>query len=301
MKLNALRDFLAVAERGSLRAAARQMNLAQPALTRSIQELEKELGVVLFERRATGVALTPMGEMFLRRARAVRAELRHAQDELDQARGALHGHVRVCLSSASHMALLPNALRPFRQRYPEVKLDIIDALLPSVESELKDGTVDCYVGPPFGPVPPELMVEKLFDNTRVVLARKGHPLAGARSLAELVDAEWVTTSITHQPEEELGPLFAQHGLPAPRLVVQGHSALTFICTVAYSDLLMMLPVQWMRSPLVRDWLQRIDVVEPLPTPPICIVRRNGLPLTPAAEYFCDMVRRAAQHMHTLMA
>ena len=70
MKINSLRDFLAVAERGSLRAAARQLGLAQPAMTRSIQELEKELGVVLFERRAKGVVLTPMGEVFERRSLA---------------------------------------------------------------------------------------------------------------------------------------------------------------------------------------------------------------------------------------
>ena len=68
MKLNSLRDFLAVAERGSLRAAARQLGVAQPAITRNIQELEKELGVVLFERQARGVTLSPMGEVFLRRA-----------------------------------------------------------------------------------------------------------------------------------------------------------------------------------------------------------------------------------------
>ena len=61
MKFSAVRDFLAVAERGSLRAAARQLNGSQPAISRSIQELERELGVVLFERSPSGVQLTPMG------------------------------------------------------------------------------------------------------------------------------------------------------------------------------------------------------------------------------------------------
>jgi LysR family transcriptional regulator of abg operon len=147
MKINSLRDFLAVAERGSLRAAARQLGLAQPAMTRSIQELEKELGVVLFERRAKGVVLTPMGEVFERRARAVRTEFRRAKEELDQLQGATHGHIRMCLSSVAHMALLPNALRPFRQKFPDVTLEIIDAVLPRAEMELKAGTMDFYIGP----------------------------------------------------------------------------------------------------------------------------------------------------------
>ena len=59
MKFTALCDFLAVAERGSLRAASRQLGSAQPAVSRSIQELEKELGVVLFERHPSGVRRTP--------------------------------------------------------------------------------------------------------------------------------------------------------------------------------------------------------------------------------------------------
>lgn len=299
MKFSALRDFLAVAERGSLRAAARQTSGSQAAMSRSIQELERELGVVLFQRSSAGVQLTPMGLVFLRRASTVRNELRLAQEELDQLRGETHGRLTVALSSVPHIALLPNALRPFRMRYPKVAIDIIDAVYPTIELDLKESRVDCYIGPAPTDVAPELVTEKLFDNTRLIVGRKGHPLAQARSLRDLVDAEWITTSITHIAEEELGPLFAQQGLPAPKLVMQAHSTLTFLVALVYSDLLMMLPVQWTQSPLLRDAVQPIHVHEMLPAPPICLVRRNGLPLTPAAEHFCDMMRRAVLHMDTL--
>lgn len=300
MKLNTIRDFLAVAERGSMRAAGRHLDVAQPALSRSIQELEKELGVALFERQTKGVTLTPMGEAFLRRAKAVRSELSRAKDEIEQMRGELHGTVHVCLSTVAHMALMPNALGPFRQRYPHVVVNIVDALLPAVEQELKDGTVDCYVGPAFEGVASELSAERLFDSARVILGRKGHPLAHAKSLSELADAEWITTAVTHRVDDELTPLFTQHGMPAPKVVVQAHSAFSFLFAVAYSDLLMVLPIQWTRAPLFREALQIIEVKETLPTAPICIVRRTALPLTPAAEYFCDMMRRAAEHMENLV-
>ena len=299
LKFSALRDFLAVAERGSLRAASRHLGSAQPAITRSIQELEKDLGVVLFERLPSGVRLTTMGQVFLRRASAVHNELRLAQEELDQLRGETHGRLTVALSSVAHLALLPNALLPFRERYPNVAMDIIDAVYPSAESDLRESRVDCYVGPAPDAVPPDLMREKLFDNTRLIVGRKGHPLAQAGFLRDLVGAEWITTSITHIAEEELGPLFASHGLPTPKLVMQAHSTLTFLVALVYSDLLMMLPIQWTQSPLVSHLVQPIHVHELLPAPPVCLVRRNGLPLTPAAEYFCDMMRRAALHMDTL--
>ena len=84
-----------------------------------------------------------------------------------------------------------------------------------------------------------------------------------------------------------------HGLPPPRLVLRAQSALSFLTTVPYSDLLTMLPAQWLRSPLSQGLLQQIKVAEDLPAPPICIVQRSGMPLTPAAEFFCTLVRRAS--------
>ena len=70
MKLTHLRDVLAVAEQGSIRAAGRLLGTTQPAITRSIRELEHELGVSLFERHAKGIRLTDMGQVFVRRAAA---------------------------------------------------------------------------------------------------------------------------------------------------------------------------------------------------------------------------------------
>ncbi len=299
MKLNQLRDLLAVAERGSIRAAARELGLAQPALTRSINLLERELGVDLFERLPRGMRLTTMGEHFVRRATAVRGELARAREELAQLRGDTRGSVSVCLSSVPHIAFLPYAMGPFRARFPHVHMDVLEGVYPMAERSLRDGTLDFYVGPLRGPPDAEdLVVEKLFDNTRVVFGRKNHPLAKAGSLRDLVDAEWVSTSITRRADEELTPLFEQHGLPAPRIAMQAHSALTSIVAVAFSDLLAVLPVQWSQFSVTRDALQKIEVSEELNAPPMCIVRRAGLPLTPAAEYLCDLFRRAAGHLAT---
>src|SRR5260221_6852043 len=76
MKLHQIRDLLAVAEKGSLRAAARQLGLAQPSISRSIGQLERELGVALLERQARGTVLTPAGENFSRPPRAAAGEAR---------------------------------------------------------------------------------------------------------------------------------------------------------------------------------------------------------------------------------
>lgn len=291
MKLSALLNLVAVVERGSIRAAARSLDVPQPVITRSIQELERELKVSLFERGKKGVTLTPMGQVFWRRAVMATGELRRAQDELDQLRGETHGSVTIGFSMVSQITLLPGALKQFRQRYPDVTLDIVDTLYPGAEAALKDGSIDFYVGPVIESLPPGLGAEKIFDTQRVIFCRKGHPLANATSLSDLVHAEWITTSVTNKAEDEIGPLFLQHGLPAPRLVMRAHAGLTYIMMLANSDLLLMLPEKWAQFPLWGHLFQAITVKEPLATRPIYIVQRKGLPLTPAAEYFCDMVRR----------
>jgi LysR family transcriptional regulator, regulator of abg operon len=296
MKLSAIQHLITIVERGSIRAAARHLDIAQPVLTRSIQELERELKTVLLERGKKGVHLTAMGQVFLRRATIATGELRRAQDELAQLRGETHGSLSVGMSMASQITLLPTALRQFRQRYPDVSLSIIDTLFPGIEGALKEGRVDIYVGPVLGDPPSGLAAEQIFEIERVIFCRKGHPLAESRSLRDLINAEWMTTSIASKAEEEMGPIFAQHGLPAPRLVMHAHAGLTYMIGLANSDMLVVLPESWMRLAQWKDMFHMIPIQEALPKRPICIVQRHGLPLTPAAEYFCDMLRREAAHI-----
>lgn len=297
MKLAQIHYLLAIADKGSVRAAARHLEVGQPQLTRSMQELERELNVTLFERGTRRIVLTQAGLRFLVRARTISNEIRRAQEDIAQLEGATTGSLRVCMSTVPHIALFPYALKTFRERYPDVMMDLRDGVFPNAEPLLRNGTLDCYIGPaPDLPPGSELIVEKLFDNTRVVMCRRGHPLRGATSLAQLTDAEWAATSVTHTANEELGPLFALHGLPAPRVVLRAHSALTYVTALACSDLLMMLPVQWADFDVTRNTLDIVAVRETLQAAPICIVRRIDLPLTPAVEYFCDMLRRASVHL-----
>ena len=298
MKLHHLRDIVAIAERGGLRAASRHLNLAQPALTRSLAELERELGSPLFDRHTRGMALTVAGEVFVQRATAILHEVRRAREEVEQLRGGTQGSLAVALSIAAHMALLPGAIGPFRTRFPAVRLRLIEGIYPTLESRLRDGSIDFYIGPaPGHALPAGLRQVTLFENTRIVIGRRGHPLAAARSLAGLADAEWATTSITPHAEQELGTLFRAHGLNAPRLVLQSQSALTLLVTLANTDLLAMVPVQWLAFTPIANILQAIPVKEVLPAPAMVLIQRAALPLTPAATFLVDMLRKEPHAVH----
>ena len=93
MKLDQLQYFVAIVEHGSLRSAARRLAVPQPALTRSIRALEKELGGSLFTRETTGMTLTDTGRRFHIRASNIVHEARRAQDEIAQHRGDDRGAV----------------------------------------------------------------------------------------------------------------------------------------------------------------------------------------------------------------
>ena len=297
MKLHQLRDFLAIVEKGSISAAAKYLGIAQPSLSRSIRELEKELGVPLLERHARGAALTPMGAMFAKRARLSVMELEKARDEITQNQGQVHGNVTVCISGVSNLTLLNAALTPFQKRYPLVNLNLVEGVYPLVESRLKEGLIDLYVGPaPHAGPSAEFRLEKLFHPPRAVLARKGHPLAGATSLRQLLDANWLTTSITDRAETEFGAIFEELGLPPPRLSIRVSSALTLITALTGSDALAITSRTWADLPMFANLITVIPVEEAMMGPSIALICRAAVPPTPAAEYFCDMIRRAAVPM-----
>jgi len=296
MKFQHLRDFVAIAQQGSIRSAARHLGTVQPTLTRSLSELERELGTPLFERHSKGMMLTPLGQVFVKRATAILNDARRATEEIEQLKGNTVGTVTVGLSIAAHLRLLPKALRPFRQRFSNTHLHIIEGFYPTLESGLKDGSVDFYVGPDPGmKLPSSLQKELLMSGGRAVLCRAGHPLAKSTSLKHLIGAEWITTSITLRAENEIGDLFKRYKLPEPTLALQSQSALTLLTCLANSDLLAMAPPQWVDSPFATQVLSTIPVKEELSAASIIAVTRSDSPLAPAAGFLLDLMRRIAGH------
>jgi DNA-binding transcriptional LysR family regulator len=296
MKLTQLSYVAAIAECGSLRAAARHLGVAQPAFSRSIAELERELGAPLFERRAKGMVATVLGQAFVRRATTILNDVRRARDEFEQLRDNATGSVTIGLSIAAHLRLLPKSLQTFRDRHPRVRLHIIEGFYPTLVPGLQDGSVDFYIGPDPGlKLPAALQREVLLTGERAVLCRTKHPLAHATSLKELRHAEWITTSITPKAENEIGDLFRRYRLPEPLLALQSQSALTLLTCLTNSDLLAMAPAQWTDTPIASRLLTTIPVKEELSAPPIIIVTRSDAPLAPAARFMLDVMKRVVGH------
>ena len=240
------------------------------------------------------MVLTATGRRFHVRASNIVNEARRAHDEIAQHRGDDRGTVVAALSIMPHVGMLPFALKTFRERYPNIKLQIIEGLFPDVEGPLREGIVDFYLGAaPRATPAPGLAMQKLFDNRRAVVCRNGHPLSAARSLKALQTANWAITGVDYNVEDDIAQLFESHGLKPPNVVLRASSAMSIMVSLAHSDLLAMLPVQWEEFPMTRDTLQVIRVREQLPAPAIVMVQRPDFPLTPASEYLSDVLRRHA--------
>lgn len=296
MKLHQLRDFIAVARAGGIRAASRELKLTQPALSKSIRQLEQDLGTPLFDRGAKGSALNIYGQAFLVRAEAATQELMRGREELSQIRGGAGGTVSVAVSSVASLMFLPAALKAFRRRFHEADVRVLDGTYPVIVGGLREGTLDFAIGPmPAPPIPDEFMVEELFRNRRCVVGRRNHPLQKVKTLAALVDASWVVTGAVGPRGAEFEEIFASHGLPAPTCRMRCESLIALLAFLADSDALAFLPLQWVDSAVTSRVLSRIRISEEIPGPATCLIRRRGLPLTPAAEAMAEAFLREATY------
>ncbi|TIQ38481.1 MAG: LysR family transcriptional regulator [Mesorhizobium sp.] len=176
MDVRTLACFIAVAEDLHFRRAADRMNLTQPSLSQRIRVLENEIGAELFERDRRGVALTPAGAAFLGPARKA---VEHANAARTQALRAVRGEVgrlRLGFTVIAFYGTLPEAVRAFRARYPDVEVDLIEMNSPLLEAALAAGEIDLGVlHPPLST--PDLIVHALPDEPLVLALPSAHRLA----------------------------------------------------------------------------------------------------------------------------
>lgn len=296
MKLQALRALVAAVEDGSLRSAARRLGVSQPALTKAIRELERELATSLLVRTNTGVAPTAQGKVLFEHARSADRTLSAAVDQIRQLGGEMVGDLSVGAVPLAVMMLIPETLRTFCREFPSIRLRINEELYIEQLSRLRKGEVDVAIGPlPAGIPAGELVVEPLMPISMVVVVAKGNPLARARSLAELADARWVFTG----PNAEHGyarHLFEQHGLTPPPAGALVNSTLSLLSLICGGDFVGLMPQPIAQHPLAAPYMVTVPVREGALSAPLVAMSRPQNALSPAVRHFVAHLARAAHHL-----
>lgn len=187
MNLHHLRLFSAVVDRGGFTKAAQALHLSQPAISKSLNELERQLHVKLLDRSGRAIRLTEAGQLLHARARELFGVEHAAERELRELRGLKRGVLRVAASTTISTYMLPPVLGRFRMRHPGVRLRIWSANTRTVTKLLLESRVDVALVE--GPVAhARVAVEPWTDDELVVIAPPDHPVLARRvRVGELAD------------------------------------------------------------------------------------------------------------------
>lgn len=153
MDLDRLRQFLKIVELGSLTEAARAVHLTQPALSRSLQQLEGELGVALFDRRGRGLVLSAAGRALVTRAKTLLESAAQAAREVSRAAERAYFDVRVGSIDSVATVLLPNALDALLSKFDRLSVKLVTSRTASLLQRVRRGEIDLAVVAHSGPPP----------------------------------------------------------------------------------------------------------------------------------------------------
>lgn len=188
-----LRAFVALAEELNFTRAAHRLHLAQQALSTQIQQLETRVGERLFDRTTRSVALTEAGERLLPHARAVIGAIDAGLGELEAARRAARGTLRVGLATTAVVPMVGETLRRFAKDHPDIHLAVSNHGMIDPSAGLRAGAVDVgFVRPPFTD-DGELAMETVLTEPRYIVVREGHALAERKKVRpqDVVGEPWI--------------------------------------------------------------------------------------------------------------
>lgn len=222
-----LKHFLAASRSGNIHRAAKAESLTQSALSKSLQQLESDLGVPLFDRSVQGVTLTKFGEALYDRAARVEAECELIEREMTEMASGRAGNLRIAAGAVWSSVLLPQVLTQLHRRRPSARFTILRSSGPRFAELFADGEIDLALGAldAFAADGDSFVCEPLSRIKTVFLAHRDHELhkSSAVSLADLARHSW--SMFRQDPEllQRVGTLFAANDLPRPQPVLLADS------------------------------------------------------------------------------
>lgn len=295
VRLDDIDYFLAVASHGQARRAAAALGVSQPAITKGLQRLERELGFPLFERSKRGMQLTAVAEQFRLRTQALRASLGEAIKEAADLHLGAMGVLRVGVSPLYAQRLfVPACLRLHRQR-PAARIRVMIHLNDALLAALRLGDLDLSINALPGVMPDDLQAVPLVDDALCLVVREGHPLLSRRRLrlADLVDAQWMLPGPGVAARRSVEGRLAEAGLPPPRVAVEVSNTATQLGRLlAQSDLVSILSESQLQGP-AGEGLVALAFAEARFVRTVGAVTRKDGVLPPLAQRFLELLREDA--------
>ncbi len=211
--LRQLEYFVATAEHSSVADAARQLNVSQPSVSKSIAKLEKQFSIQLFIRHhARGVSLTPSGQRFLIDARGLLRYANGLQQNVEESSDIISGTLKVACFVAVAPVYMPAILADFSEQYPRVDVRLYEGDQEELISGLSNGKFELAILYELG-LPTDIVTTRLASLKPYVLLPAGHKLAGesSLSLASLQDENFILLDVPPSRDYFLS-IFRQNGI-----------------------------------------------------------------------------------------
>ncbi|MFK4385604.1 LysR family transcriptional regulator [Bradyrhizobium sp. USDA 223] len=300
LKLRDLHVLLAVVQRGTMARAANELAMSQPAVSKAIADMERELGIRLLDRTPRGVEPTNYGRVLVKRGLAIFDELRQGVQELEFLADPSVGELRIGSSEGMAAGVLPAIIREISRRHPRIVINVAQALFATTQyRDLQERSVDLLFGRVFGSPPPEegVVVEKLFDDHVVVVVGKHHPLARSRrlTLADLAEQRWILPPPSNEAGRLAAEIFISSGLKlphAPVTTISIHLALRLLVSERF---VAFLPGSVLRFGGYERMLSVLPVKLPVQQRPVGAIMLKDRTLSPLVQVFLECARQTVDH------
>jgi DNA-binding transcriptional LysR family regulator len=300
LRLRHLELLVALADAGSMRAAAATLHLSQPALSKMLGEVEAGFEARLFERTPQGLVANALGLAAIYRARVMLGELARGKDEVEALRTGAEGLLR--LGTLSVTVTVPQAVVQLRRRRPDVRIQIQEGRVRDMIQRLLDGELDCV----FGAVTPELLAgeqlpllqpEVLLKDELCVLCADSHALAGERRLgwADLHDHPWVAPPKDTLVRQAMMTAFLNTGADPPEPSIEVLSSVTLGSVLRLDRALLgAVRLEQARDELARGGVVRLPVGPAAALPSVGLYARRAAEGAPSiVQAFADAIRQVS--------
>ncbi|WP_169082040.1 LysR family transcriptional regulator [Paenibacillus sp. PL91] len=291
MELRQLHYFVKVAKKEHVTQAAEELHVAQSAVSRQIHQLEEELGVKLFVQKGRNLQLTPVGQLFLKRAEVILADLERAVIEIHEFLDPEKGEIRLGFPHSLGISLIPQVVAAFRKLHPNVKFRFKQGMYPSLIRDMIKGEIDLAFISPFPDEHEFVCGEVLLTEELYAILPPGHRLSNMESI-ELKELE-NETFVLFREGYSLRPIVweaCQQAGFTPQIGFEGEETDTIRGLVAAGMGVSLLPEMALHytGPLQPT---KVRVTEPQVTRTIGLIRRSNEKLPLVAKVFHGFLLR----------
>jgi DNA-binding transcriptional LysR family regulator len=297
LKLHDLHVLMAVAQAGSMRKAAALLNTTQPAISRSIAELEDAFGVRLLDRNPQGIEPTQYGRVLLRRSVAVFDELKQSGDDIGFLSSPDTGELRIGSGLVLAEGIVLAVIDRLSRRYPRVAYNVVPGTLLSLNDELRERRIELALSDaPCVTSEDDIDAELLFEEPLVVVASKDNPWVRRRriELADLVNEPWTWYAPKSVFYSLVVEAFRASGVEPPRAIVYTDAFNVRIRLAVDRGFLTFVPASILEYPTKHPAIRKLPVELPTAYRQVGTYTPKNRTLSPLAQLFIEIARTVAQ-------